>query len=191
MKDWKQYTDQQLWMLVQQHNEQAFDELYFRQAAALLETAFQKTNDRHLASDLVQELFIWLWEHAPAVTWRKQEFFNISAYLHTALRHKIYNHYHRQLRTAAIIADIQQQAITAQDIRQQLEDREMIGAVHAEIDCLPGKMKEIFQLSRSAEMTIPEIAGALNLSRQTVKNQLGIAVKRLKASVDRLQSWIF
>jgi RNA polymerase sigma factor (sigma-70 family) len=190
MKDLKAYSEQELWQLVQQRHQQAFDELYYRFVESLLQTAFQKTNDRHLADDLVQDLFVWIWEHAPAVSWHTH--FNVAAYLHTALRHKIYNYYHRRLKAQAILADIQQYTGEATPhLQQQLEHREVIAAVHHEIEALPTAMKKIFQLSRNEDKSIPEIAGTLALSKQTVKNQLGIAVKRLRSSVDRLQSWLF
>lgn len=192
MKDLKAHSELELWQLVQQRHEQAFDELYYRFAAPLLQTAFQKTNDRHLADDLVQDLFIWVWEHAPAVQGSKGESFNVAAYLHTALRHKVYNYYHRRLKAQAILAEMQQRTGEAvHSIEQQLEYREVIAAVHTEIEALPVAMKRIFQLSRNEDKSIPEIAGTLALSKQTVKNQLGIAVKRLRSSVDRLQSWLF
>lgn len=189
MKDLKVYSEQELWQLVQQRHQPAFDELYYRCVASLLQTAFQKTNDRHLADDLVQDLFIWIWEHAPAVPWSKG--FNVAAYLHTALRHKIYNHYHRRLKAQAIIIDIQHTANTCHNLQQQLEYREVVAAVHAEINSLPGEMKKIFQLSRNENKSITEIADTLSLSKQTVKNQLGIAMKRLRSSVGKLQSWLF
>jgi RNA polymerase sigma-70 factor (ECF subfamily) len=192
MKETKAYNEQELWQLVQQHREQAFDELYYRFAPSLLQTAFQKTNDRHLADDLVQDVFIWVWEHAPTVQTNTREPFNVAAYLHTALRHKIYNYYHRRLKAQAILADIQQQTTSsAHSIEQQLEYREVITAVHNEIETLPAAMKQIFQLSRQENKSIPEIAGTLALSKQTVKNQLGIAVKRLRSSVDKLHTWIW
>ncbi len=192
MNDLKAHSEQELWQLVQQRHQEAFDELYYRFAPALLQTAFQKTNDRHLADDLVQELFIWVWEHAPEVQSNKGNSFQVAAYLHTALRHKIYNHYHRRLKTQAILVDIQQQAgETVNSVQQQLEYREVISLVHTEIEALPREMKKIFQLSRNEDKSIPEIASNLDLSRQTVKNQLGIAVKRLRASVNKIHSWLF
>jgi RNA polymerase sigma-70 factor (family 1) len=192
MKDLKAYSEQELWQLVQQRQQQAFDELYYRFVESLLQTAFQKTNDRHLADDLVQEVFIWVWEHAPAVQVNQPESFQVAAYLHTALRHKIYNHYHRRLRTQAVLAHMQQHTGGSVDqLQQQLEYREAIAMVHAGIESLPKEMKKIFQLSRNEDKSIPEIADTLALSKQTVKNQLGIAVKRLRASVDKLQSWFF
>jgi RNA polymerase sigma-70 factor (ECF subfamily) len=44
-------------------------------------------------------------------------------------------------------------------------------------------MQQIFRMSREEDLSIADIAGLLNLSEQTVKNQLSEALKRLRTSL--------
>jgi RNA polymerase sigma-70 factor (ECF subfamily) len=164
----------------------AFNELYFRLAGDLLETAFQKTSDRPQSQDLVQELFIWLWEQAETIDDTSLDEFDIQGYLHVALRNKIYNYYHRNLRVAAAATELQRVAVTAEEhTLRRMEYKDLESAVQAEIEALPTEMKKIFRLRRQEELSISQIAQELVLSEQTVKNQLGIATRRLRTSLQK------
>ena len=63
---------------------------------------------------------------------------------------------------------------------EQLDFQQLQAMVKAAIDELPPKCREIFLLSRESELTYAQIAEELLVSRKTVENQMGIALKRLK-----------
>jgi RNA polymerase sigma-70 factor (ECF subfamily) len=52
--------------------------------------------------------------------------------------------------------------------------------LYALLERLPEKRKEILVMNKIKEMDIDEIARVLNLSKQTVKNQLSSALKQLR-----------
>jgi len=66
---------------------------------------------------------------------------------------------------------------------KNLETRELSEFIESEIRRLPTRMQEVFRLSREDDLSISDIAHRLNLSEQTVKNQLTEALKRLRASI--------
>jgi RNA polymerase sigma-70 factor (ECF subfamily) len=181
-----QLSNNALLQLTRKKDLAAFNELYFRLAGTLLETAFQKTSDRPQSQDLVQELFIWLWEQAGTISETALTDFDIKGYLHVALRNKIYNYYHRKLRAATVVTELQRTTvITEEPVVRHLEYQELESAVQAEIEALPSEMKKIFRLRRQEELSISEIAEELVLSEQTVKNQLGMATRRLRVSLQK------
>jgi RNA polymerase sigma factor (sigma-70 family) len=80
----------QLWV---NGDEAAFDTLYRRYVVRLLNTAFQKTNSREMAQELVQDVFMELYLHRAKITIHT----SLQGYLFTILRNKIFNHYRHQL----------------------------------------------------------------------------------------------
>ena len=61
--------------------------------------------------------------------------------------------------------------------------KELKQHIASEVDKMPEKMRHIYLLSKEARLTNAEIASLLNLSNQTVKNQLHNALKRLRQSL--------
>jgi RNA polymerase sigma-19 factor, ECF subfamily len=183
---------QQLLLRIREKDITAFNELYYRLAQGLLRTAIVKTNDPYLADDLVQELFIWLWEHGPRMDNLLQEDFDLRAYLNTALKNKVYDHFRRQLLKETITTDIQRsETPVVNDSEGRLINKEIESAITEEIEALPRGMKKIYDLSRNRQMTIKEIASLLSLSEQTVKNQLTNAIKRLRFALSKINCWFF
>ena len=56
---------------------------------------------------------------------------------------------------------------------------------------MPDKMKGIFIRNYYHDQSIAQIAGELSISRQTVKNQLTIASKRLRRAVKQFAVQVF
>ncbi len=79
--DQKKLSDLQLLNLVTQDNRLAFNELFDRYWKSLLSTAMKVLNDEPAAEDVVQELFIDLWNRR-----NKLQITNLKGYLHTAIR---------------------------------------------------------------------------------------------------------
>jgi RNA polymerase sigma factor (sigma-70 family) len=67
------------------------------------------------------------------------------------------------------------------------DDKLILKELHLEVDAaialLPEKMKLVFSMSRKQEKSIKEIASELDVSAQTVKNQISAALKLLKKSL--------
>ncbi|MGJ1434615.1 RNA polymerase sigma factor [Sphingobacterium siyangense] len=70
-------------------------------------------------------------------------------------------------------------------IEEWIVFKELDDLIEKEIDKLPHKMKEIFILSRHAEMSYSEIAKKLNISDKTVKKQISNALKLIRLKVDK------
>jgi len=64
-----------------------------------------------------------------------------------------------------------------------METKEFKEFIESEIKRLPDRMQQIFRMSREDDISIADIAHQLNISEQTVKNQLTEALKRLRASI--------
>jgi len=167
--------EKQLLSLVRTSDVSAFTELYNRFWKDLYIHALKKTGDEDDAYDLVQDLFIEFWDKRESIT---EITSSLKNYLHGTVffklakyfRNKGFHEKHRKNfeeflkmdSTAAFATD----TFLLQESEQQYES--IIQVIHASIDEMPGKMKEIFLMSRSGDYSISEIAETLGVSTQTV-----------------------
>ena len=77
---------------------------------------------------------------------------------------------------------------TTNTVEDQILHQELSEKINAAINLLPPRCQEIFKLSRFEELTYKEIAARLGLSIKTVENQMGKALKVLKASLKQYLS---
>src|SRR5699024_5273121 len=79
------YSDQELLQLTQQKNEQAFAILYERYYFPLYKKAFLRIPYQSRVEEIVQDVFVNLWQKAETLDMEG----NIRAYLYATLRNKI------------------------------------------------------------------------------------------------------
>ena len=61
-----------------------------------------------------------------------------------------------------------------------LESQELDELIQVAISSLPPRCREMFHLSRNSGMTYQEIADTLNVSKETVKSQIGEAIRKIR-----------
>ncbi|MNR38302.1 RNA polymerase sigma factor [compost metagenome] len=62
----------------------------------------------------------------------------------------------------------------------QLNERDLATAIEREIQSLPPRMKQVFELSRKENLSYKEIAERLGTSEETVKKQVHNSIKSIK-----------
>ncbi|WP_127131299.1 RNA polymerase sigma factor [Pseudoflavitalea rhizosphaerae] len=162
-------------------NEQAmellFEELFRKHECRLYTLAQQLTKSEQYAKDVIQEVFIKLWE-------RRQELSrieNIEAWLYRMTENKVIDF----LRKAA--ADGRLKEAIWKNLPMQDEDPEVLietkeyhQIIRKAIESLPAQRKLIYQLNREKGLNYQEIAQTLQISRHTVKNQLSTALQSIR-----------
>lgn len=158
----------------------AVGELYEKYWKELYIVAFRRLQSEEDVEDILHDIFLSLltddiYLHSDA---------SIRAFLHQRLKSRIINFYRKQV----VQSTYAQEAIytgepTANDSNNYVMSRELEGVVRGEIDRMPEKMKEIFLLSRNDMLSSEEIATQLNLSNQTVRNQISMAIKRIRLAI--------
>lgn len=128
--------------------------------------------DKPLSEQIVQDIFIYIWERKSEL-----EVNNIEAYLFQAAKFQLFSYYRKQKLDTVYIEDNFEAYVTEATLT---EDNPVYELLRNAIEKLPEKRKEILLLSKIQGLNIQEIAEQLNLSPQTVKNQLTAAVKQLK-----------
>jgi RNA polymerase sigma-70 factor (family 1) len=180
-------TDAVLWQLVKQEDAASFAYLFDRYWEDMFAMAYRRLQEEAAAKDIVQGIFIHTWENRQEI--QVQD--SLAPYLFTALKYSIVRYVYRAAKKGFTslplsILDIPDEENDYQENLQQFDGLQE--KIQQEIAAMPGRMREIFTLSREQELSVREIAMRLSLSEQTVKNQLHTALKRLRL---RLQDQAF
>ncbi|MGO4293941.1 RNA polymerase sigma factor [Chitinophaga sp. RAB17] len=175
-------TDKELVVLVHSQPLEAFRLIYQRYWDPLFNIAFKRLQDAEEARDIVQEVFVTVWDQRTQLQPRE----SLLPYLQVILRNRIFNLYARNEVKLRYIVETQWQATFAHNnAAQQLTLKELQYIVNDAIAQLPPRMQEIFLLNREEQLSPAEIAEHLSLSVQTVKNQLHRATEKMREHLRR------
>jgi len=137
--------------------------------------------NRGVAEETVQDLFIRLWKNRSNLTLQK----SLHTYLVTAVRNRSVNFIKsRYGRTRFEDLDEIDQYSNTEATDTNVNVLELREAIQSAIRLLPPKCKIIFNLSRNAGMTVDEIAAQLGISRKTVRTQISIAIRKIRAHLE-------
>lgn len=181
-------NDQHLLTALKNGQESALDELFRSYYTYLCRAVYKVLPDKHIAEDIVQEVFYELWRKRDRLQIKQ----SVSAYLRRAAINKTLNHIRAQKAPVDdetyLPINLTNKMASAQ---QNLQADELKDLINETIDLLPERCRLIFTLSRHEEMSNKEIATHLDLSIKTVENQMTKALKLLKAALaPYLLAWI-
>ena len=169
--------DNELLSAFKNGDQSAFKLLYERYWQLLYVSACKVIKDEDEAKDIVQEVFISLLNKGGEVNVHG----SIANYLYTAVRYKVLDAISRK-KVRTDYADSLEYFISAKNYStdQTLLEKEITLEIEKEIQNLPLKMREVFELSRKEDLSHKEIAEILHISDKTVKKQISNAIKLLK-----------
>lgn len=160
----------------------AFELVYKKYSKELYIAAYKRLKRRDHAEDIVQEIFTQLWNKREEL---KIE--NLSAYLHTCVRNKVFNLFEKEKRYVSyedlLLNNLNQYGERADALALR---NEFLKSYHALLESLPPKQQLIFKLSYYDGSSTKEIAQRLNISRKTVQNQLARAVTHLRHNLSQV-----
>jgi len=182
MIEYKALNDSELTTLFQQQDRKAFEEIYRRYWHPLFLHAYHILDDEDEAQDIIQDLFVTFW-NKPFVG---QIHTSLKAYLYVMVRNKVLNHIRKNKINANFI-QLLSTRLTEKDLNtvQNIELKELTALIDQEIDLLPPRMKQVFEMSRKEFLTHKEIAERLGTSEETVKKQITNSLKLLRVKFDQ------
>lgn len=179
-----------LWAFVKEKlsNSNAIEQYFFEYFEALHRYAYTLLNDNDDAKDVVQQIFMHLWEKKETLSITQ----SVRAYLYTTT----HNHCLNRIKSRQTRQRHYQQFATGQDHatsdnEEQLSVRALKQEVLSAMDELPEKCREVFYKSRFEEKTYPEIAKELEISVKTVEAHMGKALRLLRTRLsDKTYFWL-
>jgi RNA polymerase sigma-70 factor (ECF subfamily) len=169
---------------IRNNDEAAFKLIFNSYYSSLCHYALQFINDREHSEEVVQELFVKIWE--------KRETLNVEIslrhYLFRSVRNQCLNLLqHEKIRK--LHAEKLKDALLSEDAPgDYFISQEMILKIEESVNSLPEKRREIFRLSREEGLKYREIAEKLHISIKTVEIQMGLALKSLR---EKLRVFVF
>jgi RNA polymerase sigma-70 factor (family 1) len=186
MSAYNAYSDQELMTLLKEGDHVAYTEIYKRYFKLLFKHAFSRLKNEDESKDVVQELFTNLWYKHNLLKPDR----NISNYLYTAVRNRIFDLISRKNLESKYIADLPASIDTAECITDYaVRESQLRQLINREIEALPPKMREVFQLSRNESLSHKEIAEKLDLTEQSVRSHIKNALKILRVKLG-LFTWL-
>nr|WP_295929469.1 RNA polymerase sigma-70 factor [uncultured Dyadobacter sp.] len=155
----------------------AFEDIYRRYWKRLYDFAYAKTRDADTAGEIVQDLFVTLWEKRNSLQVK-----NLQGYLLTAVRNRVIDHY--KSKAFATLDEID--SPSEPDYPLFLDELEQ--AMQLAIGQLPEKTRRIFVLNRFEGNTIRQISTELGVPERTVEYHITQALRALKT---HLREFIF
>jgi len=177
-------TDQEIIQHLNAGDHLAFNEVHRRHYAILLRYAYSLISDREACDDMLQDVFVWFWEHHS-----QHEIQNIKSYLYTAVRYQAAKFIRK-----GKVCETHLQSLSLQQFsfnQESLEVQDLKYMISSFVHELPEKCAEIFRLSREEYMSNKEIAAKLGISEVTVRVQINRALSKLKTNLVKMHFWMY
>lgn len=155
----------------------AFDRIYHQYSKKLYNFAFGLTKDYDTGVEIVQEVFVTLWERHQQVNTE----LNFSNYIYTITYNSIRKHFrNKSIETRAKDYLLTNSSEFIDNTDGVILYNELLDLANKTIERLPPKRKMVYKLSRQEGMRVKEIASKLNISTRTAENHLAKALKFLE-----------
>jgi RNA polymerase sigma-70 factor (family 1) len=163
----------------------AFEQLYHALWTRLYSTAYNYVRDKANAQEIVQEVFIKLWQKRNDL----REVNDIHAFAIRAVQFRIYDFFDNRKVEAKYIQHVAEHNERKIDNTHHLaEYNETLQVIEREINELPSTTRNVFRLSRFEQLSNEEIASKLKISIKTVEYHITQSLKHLRL---RLGNFLF
>jgi RNA polymerase sigma-70 factor (family 1) len=184
MSGYKTLSDDELVILLKEGNRLAYSEIYSRYFYLMFVFAYKKLRDEELAKDFVQELFTKLWEKRETIL----ENGNLSQYLYISLRSRMFDYFaHKKVQTKYIdsLKDFASANIVGHT-DYLIREKQLADYIEKQVQLLPKKMRQAFEMSRKKHLSNREIAQELNTTESNVSQHISNAIKILKTKLNAI-----
>lgn len=172
------------WDKIKEGDEKSFELLFKGLFPELCNYALQYTADRFLAEEIVQDVFLKIWQNREEITPTK----SVKAYIFQAVHNSCINSIIQKKNKKNIynifLSDesweiIQESTQIDSFLLEKLEAQDTEQIIKQIIQTLPTGCSEIFRLSRFENRSNQEISEQLNISISTVRTQIYRALEKI------------
>lgn len=173
------YSDRELFTELRNDNTLAFSVLFDRYSDVLFRFIFKRTGSLPDTQDILQEVFLSVWSKRDKIEIKD----SLYPYLFQASKYEVIDWFvksekrSKHIDRLTIFLNKEKASVTNED---ELMAKELASLLANEVECMPTTMRSVFKLSRGDGMSIKDIATQLSISEQTVKNNISLAISRLR-----------
>ena len=173
--EYKILSDELLVKLLRVGEQEAFEEIYRRYWQKLLRSAQFKIRSKETIEEILQDLFISLWEKRERVVIE-----NLEAYLNTSLKYLIINQIKKQILQEKFVEYSLKKNELTDDVDESVAFNELSVAIEKAIGQLPEKTQQIFRLNRLEYKSVKEISVLLDTPERTIEYHITQALRALR-----------
>ncbi|WP_431293371.1 RNA polymerase sigma factor [Pedobacter sp. P26] len=171
------HKDTELYALLKQGDRNAFVEIFERYYNLLIIYADKKLKNRQAAEDVVQEVYVSLWNRHKSINIETP----LTHYLYRAVRYEILDIFSHQKVEDKYLQSLDSYAKNfSEQADYRVREKEIIEIINRQVDLLPTKMREVFLLSRKENLSHREIAEVLGTSEENVSRHITRALSILR-----------
>ena len=160
-------------------NKRLFEQLYKEHYPGLLHFATGWLGVESEAHEIVQEVFISVWEKGDELNWES----GLKSYLYRSVKNRCLN-LNRDRKITSDVEDykdhIQSSAVSPD---QGMINEDLNLRINRAIASLPNRCRQVFLLKRREGFSQKEIAELMDTTEKTVENQMSKAMKILRAEI--------
>lgn len=170
-------TDAELIQAMAHDESKAFEGLYLRYGRKLLEFVSHYMPSKDDAEEIVQSVFIKLWNKRKELKHNE----SVKGYIFTIAYNEVRKAFVKKKRESELLQsylkEFGEDALTADD---GIDYHELVRQVDCIVESMPEKRRAIYQLCKKEGLTVAEVAEYLNISEKTVKNQMTAAYSYIR-----------
>lgn len=162
---------------INQSDRKAFDELFRLLYPGLIRFAQSYTRDNASAYDVVQDVFVNLWQRRKQIDDQQ----SLRSYIYTSVKNRSLNVI-RKDSALTFDTDLTHEYHSEQNtnLTEESSQNDLSELFNEWISQLPDRQREAFELSRYDGLDHNEIAEVMNVSPKTVNNHIVLALQTLK-----------
>lgn len=159
----------------------SYEVIFKKYYKELYRFAFSYVRDGVIGEEIAQEVFLYMWDKRHKIDIQT----TLKTYLYSAVKNKCLNYIRLELPKQRAMSDVSEVMLSvSEEKKDEGENEQLKKHITSAVDSLPKKCRQIFMLSRNAGMTYEEIADEMGLSKKTIENQMGIALRKLRESLE-------
>lgn len=145
-------------------------------------------HNRSFSEEIALDIFTQIWEKRESLDIHT----SLRSYLFISAKNRAISFFRREKQHIFTSLEIEQEQLSV-DFNSQffLESQELKELIEEAINSLPEKNRLIYQMAWEENMSYKEIAETLGISVKTVENQVGIALRKLRAALAPYYKQIF
>ncbi len=163
-------------------NPKAFDDLFNKYSERLYNFSLKYLKSPEEAEEVVQEVFLYIWDNKAGL--KPDSSFN--SYIFTIAYNIIKKYFNKKSSENAFKDDLIYKYLEIENNLEKVIDyRFLLEKVEGIINNLPPRRKEVFIKRKYEGSSIKQIAQELNISPNTVENQLSTAQKQIQNELEK------
>jgi RNA polymerase sigma-70 factor (ECF subfamily) len=164
---------------IKEGNHNAFHSFFNLHYERIYRFLISKGIRRETAEDLIQQAFLYIWEHRTKIDPNK----SLRAYLFSIAYSRMLNYIrdNKKFKDSEFPESNEATLLTPRD---SVQHKELLKAVKNAIEEMPQKRSMVFEMCFMQDFTYKETAKAMGVSVKTVENHMGLAFKDLRAALE-------